>query len=57
MPGKPVSSQNSTKHGLDYAPDFESSSEYRALVDLFAEGDFLALPVLILPWDFLIIDG
>ena len=40
--GKRVSSQNSRKHGLNSAPDFESSSEYRALVDLVAEEGFSA---------------
>ena len=38
--GKWASSQNSRKHGLNSAPDFESSSEYRALVDLIAEEGF-----------------
>jgi hypothetical protein len=38
--GKRASSQNSRKHGLNSAPDFESSSEYRALVDLIAEEGF-----------------
>jgi hypothetical protein len=40
--GKWTSSQNSRKHGLNSAPDFESSSEYRALVDLIAEEGFSA---------------
>ena len=40
--GKRASSQNSRKHGLNVAPDFESSSEYRALVDLIAEEGFSA---------------
>ena len=40
--GKRVSSQNSRKHGLNSAPDFESSSEYRALVELIAEEGFSA---------------
>jgi hypothetical protein len=40
--GKRASSQNSHKHGLNSAPDFESSSEYRALVELIAEEGFLA---------------
>jgi hypothetical protein len=40
--GKRASSQNSRKHGLNSAPDFESSSEYRALVDLIAEEGFPA---------------
>lgn len=40
--GKLVSSQNSRKHGLNSAPDFESSSEYRALVNLIAEEGFSA---------------
>ena len=38
--GKRASSQNCRKHGLNSAPDFESSSEYRALVDLIAEEGF-----------------
>ena len=38
--GKRASSQNSRKHGLNSAPDFESSSEYRALVDLITEEGF-----------------
>jgi hypothetical protein len=40
--GKRASSQNSRKHGLNSAPDFESSSEYRALVDLIEEEGFSA---------------
>ena len=40
--GKRASSQNSRKHGLSSTPDFESSSEYRALVDLIAEEGFSA---------------
>jgi hypothetical protein len=40
--GKRVSSQNSRKHGLNSAPDFESSIEYQALVDLIAEEGFSA---------------
>ena len=40
--GKWTSSQNSRKHGLNSAPDFESSLEYRALVDLIAEEGFSA---------------
>ena len=40
--GKCASSQNSRKHGLNTAPDFDSSSEYRALVDLIAEEGFSA---------------
>ena len=40
--GKRASSQNSRKHGLNSAPDFESSSEYRALVDLIAGEGFSA---------------
>ena len=40
--GKRASSQNSRKHGLNSAPDFEASSEYRALVDLIAEEGFPA---------------
>ena len=42
MAGKRASSQNSRKHGLNSAPDFESSSEYRALVELIAEEGFSA---------------
>jgi len=38
--GKWTSSQNSRKHGLNSAPDFESSPEYKALVDLIAEEGF-----------------
>ena len=38
--GKRASSQNSRKHGLNSAPDFESSSEYMALVELIAEERF-----------------
>ena len=38
--GKRASSQNSRKHGLNSAPDFESSLEYRALVELIAEEGF-----------------
>ena len=38
--GKRASSQNSRKHGLSCAPDFESSIEYQALVDLIAEEGF-----------------
>jgi hypothetical protein len=38
--GKRTSSQNSRKHGLNIAPDLESSSEYRALVDIIAEEGF-----------------
>ena len=38
--GKWASSQNSRKHGLNSAPDFESSPGYRALVDLIAEEGF-----------------
>ena len=40
--GKRASSQNSRKHGLNSAPDFESSSEYRVLVELIAEEGFSA---------------
>ena len=40
--GKRASSQNSRKHGLNSPPDFESSPEYRALVDLLAEEGFPA---------------
>ena len=40
--GKWASRQNSRKHGLNSAPEFESSSEYRALVDLIAEEGFSA---------------
>ena len=38
--GKRASSQNSRKHGLNSAPDFESSLEYKALVVLVAEEGF-----------------
>ena len=38
--GKRACSQNSRKHGLNSAPDFESSSEYRVLVELIAEEGF-----------------
>ena len=38
--GKRASSQNSRKHGLSSAPDFESSSEYSALVEMIAEEGF-----------------
>jgi hypothetical protein len=40
--GKRTSSQNSRKHGLNSAPDFESSIEYQKLVDLIAEEGFSA---------------
>jgi hypothetical protein len=40
--GKWACCQNPRKHGLSSTPDFESSSEYRALVDLIAEGRFSA---------------
>jgi hypothetical protein len=40
--GKWASSQNSRKHGLNSPPDFESSLEYRALVELIAEEGFSA---------------
>ena len=40
--GKRASNQNSRKHVLNVAPDFESSSEYRALVELIAEEGFSA---------------
>ena len=40
--GKRASSQNSRKHGLNSAPDFESSIEYQALVELIAEEGFSA---------------
>jgi hypothetical protein len=40
--GKWASSQNSRKHGLNSAPDFESSSEYEALVALIAGEGFSA---------------
>ena len=40
--GKRASSQNSRKHGLNGAPDFESSLEYQALVNLIAEEGFSA---------------
>ena len=38
--GKRASSQNSRKHGLNSPPDFESSPENRALVELIAEEGF-----------------
>jgi hypothetical protein len=38
--GKWASSQNSRKHGLNSAPDFESSLEYQALIALIAEEGF-----------------
>ena len=38
--GKWASSQTSRKHGLSCAPDFESSLEYQALVELIAEEGF-----------------
>jgi len=40
--GKRASSQNSRKHGLNSAPEFESSPEYQALVDLIAGEGFSA---------------
>ena len=40
--GKWASSQNSRKHGLNSAPEFESSLEYQALVGLIAEEGFSA---------------
>ena len=40
--GQRASSQNSRKHGLNSAPDFESSLEYQALIDLIAEEGFSA---------------
>ena len=40
--GKLASSKNSRKHGLSSAPDFESSIEYQALIDLIAEEGFSA---------------
>ena len=40
--GKRASSQNSRKHGLSSAPDFESSIEYQALITLIAEEGFSA---------------
>jgi len=40
--GKRASSQNSRKHGLNSPSNFETSSEYRALVDLIAEEVFSA---------------
>ena len=42
MAGKRASSQNSRKHGLNNAPDFESSFDYQALVELIAEEGFSA---------------
>lgn len=41
--GERASSQNSRKHGLNIVPDFESSIEFRALVDLIAEEGFSAV--------------
>ena len=38
--GKLASSKNSRKHALNSAPDFESSLEYQALVELIAEEGF-----------------
>ena len=38
--GKRASSQNSRKHGLNIAPDFESSLEYQKLVELIAGEGF-----------------
>ena len=35
--GKRASSQNSRKHGLNSAPDFESSPAYQTLVELISE--------------------
>ena len=40
--GKRARSQNSRKHGLNSASDFESSSEYSVLVELIAEEGFSA---------------
>ena len=40
--GKRASSQNSRKHGLNSAPEFESSSEYQSLVELIAGEGFSA---------------
>ena len=40
--GKRSSSQNSRKHGLNSAPEFESSFEYQKLVELIAEEGFPA---------------
>jgi hypothetical protein len=40
--GKTVSSQNSRKHGLNSAPDFESSLECQALIELIAQEGFSA---------------
>ena len=40
--GKRASSQNSRKHGLNSPLDFESSSEFQALVNLIAEEGFSA---------------
>lgn len=42
MAVKRASSQNSRKHGLNSAPDFESSLEYKVLVELIAEEGFSA---------------
>ena len=40
--GKRASSQNSRKHGLNSAPNFESSLEYQKLVELITEEGFSA---------------
>ncbi len=40
MAGKRASSQNSRKHGLNIISDFESSLEYKALIDLIAAEGF-----------------
>ena len=40
--GKRASSQNSRKHGLNNAPDFELSPEYQTLVELIEEEGFSA---------------
>ena len=40
--GKWASSQNSRKHGLNSAPDFEISPKYQTLVELIAEEGFSA---------------
>lgn len=37
---KRASSQNSRKHGLNSAPDFESPLQYRALIELVAQDGF-----------------
>ena len=55
--GKRASSQNSRKHGLSSAPDFESSIEYQSLVELIAEEGFSAFACADIAAGLLIIDG